>query len=141
MRIQKSGAKCKPVSNVGRELGLRPFFIGQIMLIRCAFFEGRVKPGFESQFSTFVAERLVPLWNSFPGAAEVRVLRQLDADTPEPHYTMVLQIQYPDQAAMDLALASDVRAKSREVTGELIKMYDGRIFHTVFEVPHAANLG
>jgi hypothetical protein len=117
------------------------FFIGQIMLIRCAFFEGRVKPGFESQFSTFVAERLVPLWNTFPGATEVRVLRQLDADTPEPHYAMVLQIQYPDQAAMDLALASDVRAKSREVTGELIEMYDGRIFHTVFEVPHATNLG
>lgn len=111
------------------------------MLIRCAFFEGRVKPGFESQFSKFVAERLVPLWNSFPGATEVRVLRQVDADTPDPHYAMVLQIQYPDHAAMDLALASEVRAKSRSETAKLVKMYDGRIFHTVFEVPHTAKLG
>jgi hypothetical protein len=122
-------------------LARAPFFIGQIMLIRCAFFEGRVKPGFESQFSSFVAEHLVPLWNTFPGATEVRVLRQVDADTPEPHYAMVLQIQYPDQAAMDLALKSEIRAKSRTETAELVKMYDGRIFHTVFEVPHAADLG
>jgi hypothetical protein len=111
------------------------------MLIRCAFFEGRVKPGFEQQFSKFVADRLVPLWNNFPGAREVRVLRQIDADTPVPHYAMVLQIQYPDQTAMDLALASEVRAQSRAETAELVKMYDGRIFHTVFEVPHAAKLG
>jgi hypothetical protein len=111
------------------------------MLIRCAFFEGRVKPGFEQQFSKFVAERLVPLWNTFPGATEVRVFRQADADTPDPHYAMVLSIQYPDQEAMNLALKSEARAKSREETAELVKMYDGRIFHTVFEVPHAANLG
>ena len=111
------------------------------MLIRCAFFEGRVKPGLESQFAKFVAERLVPLWNTFPGATEVRVLRQVDADTPEPHYAMVLQIQYPDQTAMDLALNSEARAKSRAETAELVKIYDGRIFHTVFEVPHAAKLG
>jgi antibiotic biosynthesis monooxygenase (ABM) superfamily enzyme len=110
------------------------------MLIRCAFFEGRVKPGQEEAFAAFVKDRLVPLWTQFPGAEEVRVLRQVESDTDEPHYAMVLQIRYPNQAAIKLALSSDVRQQSRVETSELIKMFDGRIFHTVFEVPHAADL-
>lgn len=48
------------------------------MYIRCAFFEGRVKPGCDDAFASFVKNRLVPLWTKFPGAAEVRVLRQPD---------------------------------------------------------------
>lgn len=111
------------------------------MFIRCAFFEGRVKSGFENQFSTFVAEKLVPLWTRFPGASEVRVLRQVESDTTDPHYAMVLSIQYPSLDAIELAMKSSERAQSREVTGDLVKMFDGRIFHTVFEVPHAVNLG
>jgi antibiotic biosynthesis monooxygenase (ABM) superfamily enzyme len=110
------------------------------MLIRCAFFEGRVKPGQEEAFATFVKDRLLPLWTRFPGAEEVRVLRQTDSDTEEPHYAMVLQIRYPDNAAIEKALKSNVRNQSRVETVDLVKMFDGRIFHTVFEVPHTANL-
>jgi antibiotic biosynthesis monooxygenase (ABM) superfamily enzyme len=110
------------------------------MLIRCAFFEGRVKPGCDDAFAKFVEDRLVPLWTKFPGAAEVRVLRQAQSDTDEPHYAMVLSIAYPTLADMELALQSHTRAQSRLETGELIKMFEGRIFHTVFEVPHGAIL-
>lgn len=110
------------------------------MYIRCAFFEGRIKPGCDEAFANFVKERLVPLWTKFPGAQEVRVLRQTDSDTSEPHYAMVLSIAYPSLAAIDEALRSDVRQKSREVTAELVEMFDGRIFHTVFNVPHEADM-
>jgi len=106
------------------------------MFIRCAFFEGHVKPGMETQFKSFVRERLVPLWTTFPGAEEVRVLHQTESDTKEPHYAMVLAIKYPSMAAIDLAMKSDVRSQSRNVTQDLIKLFDGRIFHTVFEAKH-----
>lgn len=106
------------------------------MYIRCAFFEGRVKPGHEQAFTTFVHERLIPLWRQFPGAEEVRVLRQFESDTAEPRYEMVLAIRYPSLEAIELALNSSVRAESRQVTGELVKMFEGRIFHTVFEADH-----
>ena len=106
------------------------------MFIRCAFFEGRVKAGQEEAFARYVKERLVPLWTQFPGAEEVRVLRQHDSDTDSPHYAMVLAIRYPSLAAIDEALRSDVRSQSRAETTDLVKMFDGRIFHTVFEVPH-----
>ncbi len=110
------------------------------MYIRCAFFEGRVKSGCGDAFALFVKDRLVPLWTQFPGATEVRVLRQADSDTTEPHYAMVLAIRYPSLAAIEDAMKSDVRAQSREVTGELVKMFDGRIFHTVFEATHDVSL-
>lgn len=102
------------------------------MFIRCAFFRGRVKPGHETAFTSFVREQLVPLWTRFPGAQEVRVLRQHEADVADPHFEMVLAIRYPDKAAIDAALASDERTRSRAATAELVKMYDGDIFHTVF---------
>ncbi len=106
------------------------------MFIRCAFFEGRVHEGCEQQFADFVRDRLVPLWTRFPGAVEVRVLRQKDSDTPSPHYALVLAIKYPSLGAIEEALNSDARGKSREETAELVKMFEGRIFHTVFEAPH-----
>jgi hypothetical protein len=110
------------------------------MYIRCAFFEGKVKPGCDQAFATFVRDRLVPLWTKFPGAEEVRVLRQYESDTHDPHYAMVLSIRYPDKAAIAKALGSNVRQQSRVETTELVKMFEGRIFHTVFEVPHNAAL-
>jgi hypothetical protein len=106
------------------------------MFVRCAFFEGRVKEGQSEKFHDFVTQNLVALWTKFPGATEVRVLSQNDSDTDSPHYAMVLAIQYPDMASIEKALQSDVRARSREVTGELVKMFDGRIFHTVFDMRH-----
>lgn len=106
------------------------------MYIRYAFFEGHVKPGKDAEFTSFVRDRLVPLWTTFPGAREVRVLRQTDSDTEQPHYAMVLAIRYPDLAAIELAMKSGVRQKSREETQDLVKLFDGRIFHTVFAVDH-----
>jgi antibiotic biosynthesis monooxygenase (ABM) superfamily enzyme len=110
------------------------------MFIRCAFFEGRVKPGCDHAFATFVKERLVPLWTQFPGATEVRVLRQQESDTDHPHYAMVLAITYPSKAAIELAMQSDARSQSRAETAELVKMFEGRIFHTVFEAAHNVSL-
>ena len=106
------------------------------MYIRCAFFEGKIKAGQEKAFHNFVSEKLVPLWTKFPGAEEVRVLSQKESDADNPHYAMVLSIKYLSMDAINQALASDVRFKSRDVTGELVKMFDGRIFHTVFDLRH-----
>ena len=108
------------------------------MFIRCAFFEGRVKPGHEAAFTEFVSKRLVPLWTKFPGAEEVRVLRQQQSDADEPYFEMVLAIRYASMEAIDLALKSDVRNQSRAETQELVKMFEGRIFHAVFKAEHFA---
>ena len=59
-------------------------------------------------------------------------MRQEEADVAEPHFEMVLAIRYASKQAIELALASDVRAQSRAVTADLMKMFEGDIFHSVF---------
>jgi|WetSurMetagenome_2_1015567.scaffolds.fasta_scaffold11956_4 hypothetical protein len=106
--------------------------------IRCAFFRGRVKAGQEEAFGEFVRRRLVPLWTRFPCAEEVRVLRQEDSDPGAPRFEMVLAIRYASRAAIEKALTSDVRFKSRSVTQEMMSMFEGDIFHTVFRADEYA---
>jgi hypothetical protein len=108
------------------------------MYIRCAFFRGQVKPGLEAEFNRYIREQLVPLWTRFPGAQEVRVLRQLESDVDDPRLEMVLSVRYPSRESIDLALASEVRLKSREVSKDLIAMFDGTVFHTIFSADEYA---
>ena len=103
------------------------------MIIRYALFEGHIHEGREEEFRAFVKERLVPLWTQFPGAVEVQVLDATDRDEGAPHYAMALAIRYPDVTACNRALASPVRAQSRGVTGELLKLFTGKVHHHVFE--------
>jgi hypothetical protein len=112
---------------------LHPLFQDSIMIIRYAFFEGEIHHGQEHAFQQFVRERLVPLWTKFPGAEEVRVLDGGERDEGAPTYVMALAIRYPDMATCNRALQSDVRRQSREVTGELLKMFTGRVHHHVFD--------
>lgn len=109
------------------------FSESQKMIIRYALFEGTIHEGREAEFRAFVKERLVPLWTQFPGAEEVRVLDGVDRDEGAPTYAMALAIRYPDMAAVETALQSPVRFESREVTGELLKMFTGKVHHHVFE--------
>lgn len=108
------------------------------MFIRCAFFKGRVKAGMEEAFNQHVHQKLVPLWTRFPGALEVRVLRQLESDVSDPELAMVLSIRYASREDIAIALDSAVRYESREVSKTLFEMFDGSVFHTVFSAEEFA---
>ncbi len=104
------------------------------MIKRLAFFEGVIRPGREAEFDDYVTQKLVPLWLRFPKAVRVEVLREVEAEDGSHGYPMVLEITYPDRAAVEEALASAVRTESREVTKGLSQFFDGRIFHVVYLV-------
>ncbi len=111
------------------------------MIVRYALFEGEIHAGKEAEFRAFVKEKLVPLWTQFPGAKEVRVLDGFDRDEGAPVYAMALAVRYPDMDAVDAALRSDVRYHSREVSGELLKMFTGRVHHHLFTANDYAPAG
>jgi hypothetical protein len=92
----------------------------------------------EQAFNNYIRKELVPLWTRFPGAQEVRVLRQVESDVAEPHFGMVLSVRYPTRESIAIALASEVRLQSREVSKDLIAMFDGTVFHTVFSADEYA---
>lgn len=102
------------------------------MITRFAFFEGTVKEGKVDAFRTFAIEKLAPVWKQFTGAQEVRVMFSEERDEGAPEFPLILAISYPDKAAMESALKSDARAKSKELTGEMVEAYfDGKIHHHV----------
>lgn len=105
------------------------------MITRFALFEGSVKIGQTEAFRAAVLDRLVPLWRQFPGNTDVRVMFSDDRDEGAPEFPLILAITYPNEAAMEDALNSPFRAKSRDVTGEIVAEYfDGRIHHHVTQL-------
>ena len=104
------------------------------MIIRQAFFEGCVQEGKESAFREYVADKLMPMWLKFPGVREVRVLYAVERDEGAPAFPMVLSTMYDSREALAEALASPVRYASRDMTKELLAMFDGVIHHHVFEL-------
>lgn len=104
------------------------------MFKRVAFFEGTIAHGREAEFAAYINERLVPLWTQFPGATRVEVLREVEAEDGSHRYPLVLQTTYPDRGAIEIALASKVRFESREMTKGLLAMFEGRVFHVVYEL-------
>ena len=101
------------------------------MITRTAIFEGRIKPGCEARFFAEVQERLVPLWQQFPKASNVRLQRVQDRDADAPSIVMIQQIDYPSVADVEAALASPVRSQARAVTLEILEMFEGRFYHLI----------
>jgi hypothetical protein len=102
------------------------------MFKRIAFFEGSIADGREAEFDAYIKERLVPLWQKFPGALRIETLREVEAEDGSHRYPLVLQITYPTRAAIEQALASKVRFESREITTGLLAMFEGRVFHVIY---------
>jgi len=102
------------------------------MFVRCAFFQGHVKPGQQAAFDAHIKAHLHALWTRFPHVQEVRLLREVESDRPDTHFALIIMLRFPSRAAIAEALASDVRLQSREASKPLFDMFDGHVFHTVF---------
>ncbi|WIE36141.1 hypothetical protein [Agrobacterium tumefaciens] len=96
-----------------------------------AEFVGTIKAGKEDEFYSFVEKTLTPLWAKFDGAVSVAVCRELERDEGAPSMPLLLAITYPDQAALERAMACDARFQSREQTQQLLTMFDGKVYHRV----------
>ncbi|WP_099867624.1 hypothetical protein [Pararhizobium haloflavum] len=107
------------------------------MIVRQAFFEGRIHAGREAEFRTFVEQRLIPMWRTFPGVRDVRVMFATGRDDGAPAFPLSLAMVFADDAALQRALDAPIRCESRVVTTELMKMFDGYIHHHVFKLADA----
>lgn len=107
------------------------------MITRYALFEGSVRSADIGRFREAVLARLVPLWQQFPGNVDVRVAFGESRDPDAPEFPLILAITYPDTATMEAALTSDTRARSRDVTQEIVaEFFEGRIHHHVTIAHH-----
>ena len=103
------------------------------MLTRTALYEGTIQPGREEEFFTRVRNELEPLWRRFPNVSAVRVQRTRAADKDARPIAMILEMDFPDMAAIEACLASPIRPESHAATVEVMKLFDGRFYHLVTE--------
>ena len=101
------------------------------MLTRLAIFEGRVKSGQEAAMRAYVEAELAPLWRQFQPSEEVRILYTVEpGDAP-----LVLAVTYADRAAMEAALRTQARYKSRDMLAGFYERFfeDITLKHQLFE--------
>jgi hypothetical protein len=102
------------------------------MITRYALFEGTIADDAEGAFRAAVLAELVPTWRAVPGAVAVRVTFADGRDEGAPSIPLILAVDYPDRAALDLALASPERLASRTATAQVMgRFFTGRIHHHV----------
>lgn len=102
------------------------------MITRYALFEGTIHAGQTEAFRAAVLTELLPTWQAFPGATSVRVTFADSRDDDAPEIPLILATNYPDQAALDAALASPQRTVSRAATQSVTaRFFTGRIHHHV----------
>jgi hypothetical protein len=106
---------------------------GWMMLTRTAIYEGTVHAGCEDEFFARVRDELQPLWRRFPNVTAVRVQRTASADKDARPIAMILEMDFPDMAAIEACLASPIRPESHAATMEVMKLFDGRFYHLVTE--------
>ena len=103
------------------------------MLTRTAIYEGTVRDGREEEFFRRVRDELEPFWRRFPGVTAVRVQRLVSKDADARPIAMILEMDFPDMAAIDDCLASPIRPESHEATEKVMTLFDGRFYHYVTE--------
>ena len=103
------------------------------MLTRTAIYEGAIKAGHEEEFFRRVRDELYPLWRRFPHVLAVRVQRTVKADPDARPIAMILEMDFPDMAAIDACLASPIRPESHAATEKIMTLFEGRFYHLVTE--------
>ncbi|MBZ4021013.1 hypothetical protein CKO11_00870 [Rhodobacter sp. TJ_12] len=102
------------------------------MITRYALFEGTIKEGQTEAFREAILTEVLPKWRAFPDALAVRICFEESRDDGAPSFPLILAISYPSLEAVDIALASAVRAESKEATESVLARYfDGRIHHHI----------
>jgi hypothetical protein len=101
------------------------------MLTRTAIYEGIIKAGHEDEFFRRVRDELYPLWRRFPHVTAVRVQRTRTHDADARPIAMILEMDFPDQAAIDACLRSPIRPESHSATEKVMTLFDGRFYHYV----------
>jgi hypothetical protein len=104
------------------------------VITRFALFQGRIHEGQTEAFRAAVMAEILPKWKAFPGARDVRVSFANERDDGAPEVPMILAVNYPDRASVDVALASPARTQAKAATESVLaRFFTGSIFHYITE--------
>lgn len=107
------------------------------MWVRSAFWSGTPKSGSGEDFRAAIDGEIVPGLAQLPGVRDVKALwpQRLEDNPPAIHCQII--VQFDDEAAVDIMLASPGRAVMRARVREIAGMFEGAISHIDYEVGSA----
>ncbi len=102
------------------------------MITRYALFEGSLTAGSTEAFRADVLAEMLPVWQQFPGALDIRVTFGDSRDDGAPEFPLILAIDWPDMQTVEAFLTHPIRMKGRAATeAVLARHFTGRIHHHV----------
>lgn len=111
------------------------------MIIRSAYLEGTVAEADRARFDAHMSGPVMAAIATYPGLREVRLRRIARGEDGAPAIYMVFDLYFDTLDAMDAALASATRQAVRETITQGMRMFQGRVFHLVFDEGQAVTAG
>lgn len=102
------------------------------MIIRCAFLEGTVAEADRAEFDAHMSGPVMAAIATYPGLRDVRLRRLARGEEGAPGIHMVFDLYFDSLQAMDEALASPTRQAVRETIAQGMRLFQGRVYHLVF---------
>lgn len=103
------------------------------MLIRSAVLEGSVPDAERTGFDRHMRETVRAAIATYPGIRDVKLRWPAETETGAPPIYVIFDLYFDDLAAMHTALASETRALVRKSLGEIMPVFQGRVYHLVME--------
>lgn len=103
------------------------------MIIRSAVLEGSVADANRAEFDHHMSTTVLAAIARYPGIRDVRLRRPVEAEAGAPPVYMVFDLSFDSLSDMHAALASPVRQEVRARIGDVMKHFEGRVYHLVLE--------
>ncbi|MCP4332381.1 MAG: EthD family reductase [Gammaproteobacteria bacterium] len=103
------------------------------MLAFCAYYEGVIK-GSEAEFDDYVQKVHLPLVAKYPKLQQLRLLKGISRDGRAPKFYLSFELFFKDWDDFEVAKNSSERLAAVEDASKLAAMFEGDIFHSVYEM-------
>lgn len=103
------------------------------MIIRSAVLEGTVAEAHRAAFDHHMETTVMQAITRYPGLRKICLRRPVESEPGAPPVYMVHDLYFDSLAAMHAALASPVRQEVRARIAEVMKHFEGRVYHLVLE--------
>lgn len=103
------------------------------MIVRSAVLEGHVAQDHQEAFDRAMRDQVLPAIRTYPGLRDVRLRKIAVPEAGAPDVYMIFDLYFDSLADMDAALASETRQVVRKTISENMSLFEGRVYHLVFE--------
>jgi antibiotic biosynthesis monooxygenase (ABM) superfamily enzyme len=103
------------------------------MIIRSAYLEGTVPPAQRARFDAHMSGPVMAAIATYPGLRQAHLRKLIQADEGAPSIYMVFDLHFDNLQAMEAALASATRQAVREIISQGMTLFQGRVYHLVFD--------